>query len=49
MPSERCIRCEELTGRAGVGEDSLYFGDVGPFCEVCFARRTNEPPEESHE
>lgn len=32
---ESCIACCEPTGRAGKGEDSIYFGDVGPFCESC--------------
>ena len=34
---ELCISCDELTGRAGKGEDSLYReDDTGPFCEDCF-------------
>lgn len=32
---ESCIHCCEPTGRAGKGEDSIYFGDIGPFCESC--------------
>lgn len=49
-PLEYCIECEAPTGRAGVGEDSLYAenGD-GPFCEDCYALLTNEQKEESHE
>lgn len=37
-PLERCCLCDEPTGRAGKGEDSLYTvsGDTGPFCENCF-------------
>ena len=34
---ERCDICDELTGRAGKGEDSLYCDecDKGPFCSEC--------------
>ena len=34
---EYCDVCEEPTGRAGAGEDSLFLpnGD-GPFCEECW-------------
>ena len=33
---ETCCACECPTGRAGRGEDSLYVGDEGPYCETCF-------------
>jgi 2C-methyl-D-erythritol 2,4-cyclodiphosphate synthase len=33
---EHCIECEDLTGRAGASEDSLFHGYSGPFCEDCF-------------
>lgn len=34
---EYCCECEEPTGRAGAGEDSLYTeDDEGPYCEGCF-------------
>ena len=34
---ERCVRCDEPTGRAGKCEDSLYLPDgEGPFCETHF-------------
>lgn len=38
MPKEheRCEKCDEPTGRAGSGEDSLYIGPHGPLCEECF-------------
>ena len=38
---ELCSECEEPTGRAGAGEDSLYSddGETGPFCEGCFELR----------
>ena len=45
---ETCIVCNSLTGRAGKGEDSLYFGDIGPFCDSCHAtieKSTSQPPE----
>lgn len=33
---ERCVECDEETGRAGPGDDSLYGDDgSGPFCEEC--------------
>ena len=37
MDKERCIQCDELTGGAGRGDDSLY-GDNGdgPYCEECY-------------
>lgn len=37
MNIETCCRCNEPTGRAGAGDDSLYtaFGR-GPFCQECF-------------
>ncbi|EHJ49558.1 hypothetical protein DFW101_3562 [Solidesulfovibrio carbinoliphilus subsp. oakridgensis] len=37
QPIEHCCVCDNPTGRAGIGEDSLYVGDDGPFCESCFA------------
>jgi hypothetical protein len=34
---ERCFKCDEPTGRAGIGEDSLYDDSgAGPFCEACW-------------
>lgn len=42
MPEERpleyCVCCGEATGRAGIGEDSLYCDacDRGPFCPACW-------------
>jgi hypothetical protein len=38
QPIERCIACDEPTGRAGAGEDSLYTtkNDLGPFCGTCY-------------
>ena len=35
---EKCIVCDNETGRAGAGEDSLYINDDGPFCEDCHVR-----------
>ncbi len=34
---ERCTRCDELTGRAGKADDSLYCDacGAGPFCVWC--------------
>lgn len=36
MTIERCAICDEPTGRAGRGEDSLFVEDKGPFCSGCF-------------
>jgi hypothetical protein len=34
---ETCCSCGDATGRAGVGEDSLFVeGAIGPFCEECW-------------
>lgn len=41
MPSyEECFICDDLTGRAGQGEDSLYCDecDKGPYCPECFKK-----------
>ena len=37
---ERCFACDEPTGRAGKGEDSIYceYCDRGPFCPECFQK-----------
>ena len=45
---EICINCGDETGKAGKGEDSLYFEDgndqeMGPLCEECF-HLANIPP-----
>ena len=32
---EYCCECNQPTGRAGRGEDSIYIGDWGPLCEEC--------------
>ena len=38
---ERCVKCDEPTGKAGRLDDSLYDDDGnGPFCETCFHERT---------
>jgi hypothetical protein len=35
---ERCVECDEPTGRAGRDDDSLYCDvcGAGPFCEKCY-------------
>lgn len=37
-PLEHCCNCDEPTGRAGEGEDSLYTDiyNLGPYCEDCW-------------
>ena len=39
-PLELCFVCDEPTGRAGKGEDSLYCDecDKGPYCPECFRK-----------
>ncbi len=41
-PLEYCYNCNSPTGRAGRSEDSLYLGDIGPLCEVCYDEATEE-------
>ena len=44
---ERCCRCDDPTGHAGRGDDSLYTDDgKGPFCNDCYHLLTDlpEPP-----
>ena len=36
QPLEYCFKCNDPTGRAGWGDDSLYLGDEGPYCRPCF-------------
>lgn len=33
---ERCIVCDEHTGKAGKGDDSAYYNGQGPYCDTCF-------------
>jgi len=36
LTREHCYLCEQETGRAGRGEDSIYDrDDEGPYCEEC--------------
>lgn len=35
MKTERCIECDEETGRAGKDDDSNYMRGEGPFCDTC--------------
>jgi len=36
-PMERCFACDSFTGRAGMGDGSIYWldGAIGPLCEEC--------------
>jgi hypothetical protein len=36
---EHCFVCDDLTGKAGRADDSLYINSVGPFCENCYDER----------
>ena len=43
MNVEHCVKCDEATGRAGRGDDSLFDTDgKGPYCEDCWDK-TGEP------
>lgn len=43
MNVEHCVKCDEATGRAGRGDDSLFDADgKGPYCENCWDK-TGEP------
>ena len=33
---EHCCECDAHTGYAGRGEDSLYAGSRGPYCDDCW-------------
>ncbi len=35
-PLEHCHFCGDATGRAGIADDSIYLGTIGPFCENCY-------------
>lgn len=37
QPTEYCCDCKEPTGKAGVGDGSIYCDcGKGPFCEGCY-------------
>ena len=38
MKIERCSKCDEPTGKAGIGEDSFTIDGISPLCEECFDR-----------
>lgn len=41
-PPERCSMCDDFTGHAGAGEDSLYCEcGTGPFCCDCLPEHQN--------
>ena len=43
---ERCCECDDPTGCAGKGEDSLYLeSGEGPFCRDCYDERAEEETE----
>ena len=46
---EYCCECDEPTGKAGKGEDSLYTDDDnGPFCSECYDElEEDEYPQEN--
>ena len=40
---ELCCECDEPTGKAGAGEDSLFTDDGnGPYCEECWDKLNDE-------
>ena len=47
---EYCWFCDEVTGGAGRGEDSLYdTNDGGPYCSECFDKLVPDLKGESDE
>lgn len=47
MELEYCYVCDEPTGRAGKGEDSIYCDvcDKGPFCFLCWKKHEHNEEE----
>lgn len=43
---EHCCECDAHTGRAGRGEDSLYAGSRGPYCDACYGELPDKLVEE---
>lgn len=43
---ENCCECSAHTGRAGRGEDSLYAGSRGPYCDECYGELPDKLAEE---
>ncbi len=43
-PEEHCWNCDALTGKAGAGEDSIFWldGQLGPLCDECNDRLRDE-------
>jgi len=48
---ELCVLCDEPTGGAGCGEDSLYCDicDIGPLCEECWGIGGHDEHDEDDE
>jgi hypothetical protein len=36
MGLEYCCECDQATGNAGIMDDSLFAGHLGPYCEDCW-------------
>ena len=34
MKIQRCVKCDEPTEKCE--DDSLFYGETGPYCEECF-------------
>lgn len=47
---EYCFFCDRPTGKAGIGEDSIYdqIGN-GPYCEMCYSQTEEYRLEIEHE
>ena len=43
---EHCCECDAHTGYAGRGEDSLYAGSRGPYCDDCWGEVPDKLAEE---
>lgn len=49
MSLEFCRECDEATGNAGRNEDSIYFGQSGPYCSDCYDKLIEELPGQLNE
>jgi len=49
MSLETCCECDEETGNAGRDEDSLYFGEAGPYCSQCYDDTISNLPDKLSE
>ena len=49
-PQERCCECGKETGKAGLGDGSLYCRcSAGPFCGECFGKHAAMHDDDEYE